>query len=330
MRLPGADADRRGPARCRWPSRSAPGCWGRRRGPAPTLGLTCDAHGGAAVRRRARRERRAAGHGRRLGAPHREGPRLAGRAGRGFDAAVSAALASGDPELLGRLDPELGSRAARRRGPGLASRGPAAGRHAAGTARGQLRRRAVRGRLPRRHLVSSPSGTDPMAPVIAVVGPTAAGKSDLGVALAQRARRRGHQRRLDAALRGHGHRHRQADAGRAAGRPAPSARHLASPAPGRRRHLPAAGPRARSTRCLPPAARRSWSAAAGCTCGPRSTRWSFPGPIRQLRAELEADLAQLGPGGAARPARRHRPGGGGGDPARQRPPAGAGRWRWWR
>ncbi len=55
-----------------------------------------------------------------------------------------------------------------------------------------------------------------------------------------RPRRRGHQRRLDAALPGHGHRHRQADHGRAPRRPAPPARHLGRHQDRQRRRVPGA------------------------------------------------------------------------------------------
>ena len=70
------------------------------------------------------------------------------------------------------------------------------------------------------------SSAAPAPRVIAVVGPTAAGKSDLGVSLARAPRRRGRQRRLHAALPRHGHRHRQADARGARRRPAPPPGHL--------------------------------------------------------------------------------------------------------
>ena len=77
----------------------------------------------------------------------------------------------------------------------------------AGRRRGCTRRRAVRRRLPGRRLGGRVSA---LPPVVAVVGPTATGKTALAVALAQPARRRGGQRRLDAALPRHGHRHGQA------------------------------------------------------------------------------------------------------------------------
>ena len=47
-------------------------------------------------------------------------------------------------------------------------------------------------------------------PLVAVVGPTATGKSELARRAGRAARRRGGQRRLDAALPRHGHRHREA------------------------------------------------------------------------------------------------------------------------
>ena len=132
--------------------------------------------------------------------------------------------------------------------------------------------------------------------------------------------RRGGQRRLDAAVPGHGHRHRQADRGRARWRAASPARHLGRhrgrqrvgvPAPGPARHRGDPGQRAGC---------RSWSAAPACTSGPRSTSCEFPGTDPGLRARLEDELARLGPAvlharlAGAGPGRR------GGDPAQQRPP----------
>ena len=60
--------------------------------------------------------------------------------------------------------------------------------------------------------------------------------------------------------------------------------------------------------------------------GRASTTWSSPAPTPQLRAELEAELADRRARGAARPAGRGRPGRRGGGAAEQRPPdrAGAG------
>ena len=71
-------------------------------------------------------------------------------------------------------------------------------------------------------------------PVVAVVGPTASGKSDLALGPGGAARRGGGQRRRDAALPRHGHRHGQAVRARAPGRPAPPARR-----PGRHARRPA-------------------------------------------------------------------------------------------
>ena len=48
--------------------------------------------------------------------------------------------------------------------------------------------------------------------------------------------------------------------------------------------------------------------------------FEFPGTDPELRARLEAELAEVGPGGAARPARRPGPCGGRPDRAGQRPP----------
>ena len=107
--------------------------------------------------------------------------------------------------------------------------------------------------------------------------------------------RRGRQRGLDGPLPGDGRRHGQARPRRARRRPAPPARR-----PGRhrdrlRRGLPAGGAGGRSRTCAPPAARPCWSAARGSTCRRWWTSWSSRAPIAALRAELEAELAAVGP-----------------------------------
>jgi hypothetical protein len=108
VRLPGADTD---PANGPLPLALAVGSWllGQASWTGATLGLTCDAHAGlpsgAALGANdgllvmgdasARRTEKAPGWLDERAADH--------------DAAVSSALASGDPDVLGRLDPDLGS-----------------------------------------------------------------------------------------------------------------------------------------------------------------------------------------------------------------------------
>ena len=125
---------------------------------------------------------------------------------------------------------------------------------------------------------TEPGNTDPgnTVPVIAVVGPTATGKSDLGVALAARARRRGGQRRLDAALPGHGHRHREADRRRARGRAAPPARRLDVTETAAVADYQTLA-RDASTTARPRAGRRSSSAAPASTCEALLDELEFPG-----------------------------------------------------
>ena len=82
--------------------------------------------------------------------------------------------------------------------------------------------------------------TDGGPTVIAVVGPTATGKSDLGFAVGAGAGRRDRRCRREPALPGHGHRHRQGAPGRASRHPSPPARRPRRDAGGERRRLPAA------------------------------------------------------------------------------------------
>ena len=117
-----------------------------------------------------------------------------------FDDAVAAALATADPAALAALDPAL---AADLWAAGRAPWQVLAGATRDGTWEGELLHstRTVRRRLPR--------GGVAAVRLIAVVGPTAAGKSDLALALARALRRRDRQRRRHAALPRPGHRHRQ-------------------------------------------------------------------------------------------------------------------------
>ena len=138
--------------------------------------------------------------------------------------------------------------------------------------------------------------------------------------------RRGRQRRRDGPLPGDGRRHGQARPRRARRRPAPPARRPRRHRDRLRRRLPAGGAGGRRGSARPRAAHRCWSAAPGCTCRPWWTSWSSPARTRQLRAELEAELAGRRTGRAAHPAGRGRPRRRGRGAAQQRPAdrAGAG------
>ena len=163
--------------------------------------------------------------------------------------------------------------------------------------------------------------------VIAVVGPTAAGKSDLGVTLARQLG--GEVVNADSMqlYRGMDIGTAKLTAAERGGRPAPPARHLGRHRGGERRRVPAAGPGRDRPPARPPAVPRSWSAARGCTCGPPSTRWSSRAPTRRCapawrrnsnctaRGALHARLAAVDPQAARailpeqRPPHRARPGG---------------------
>ena len=107
---------------------------------------------------------------------------------------------------------------------------------------------------------------------LAIVGPTASGKSAVALALAARARRRRDRvARLDAGVPGHGHRHREAVARRAGRGPAPSRRRRR---PGRGlvgRATPSAARPRRSPTSRRAAAGRCSSAAPVSTCARSST-----------------------------------------------------------
>ena len=109
-------------------------------------------------------------------------------------------------------------------------------------------------------------------PVIAVVGATATGKSDLAVELALRLG--GEVVNADAMqlYRGMDVGTAKLTPGRAAGVSAPPARRAGRDRGGQPRRLPAARPR-RHRRRWPRAGSRCWPAGPGCTCGPRSTSW---------------------------------------------------------
>ena len=101
-----------------------------------------------------------------------------------FDAAVATALAAGDAGALAALDAAEGERLLAAGVPTWRAVGAAlAGRDV--TARLHLRRRALRRRLPGGRLDRDVTAAIP-PPVVAVVGPTATGKTALAVALARR------------------------------------------------------------------------------------------------------------------------------------------------
>ena len=163
-------------------------------------------------------------------------------------------------------------------------------------------------RYPRRRDLAGGRGPPPL---VAVVGPTATGKSDLGVALAAAAGRRGRQRRRDAALP------RAWTSARPSSPPA-SARgvphHLldvldvtetASVAAYQR-----AARRGSSSGCAPRAGRRCWSAGPGCTCRRCSTSWSSPAPTRRCAPSWRPSWPTAGPAALHARLAARRPGGG--------------------
>ena len=171
----------RGTARCRSRTRSAPGCSTRPASPGrasawarPTWHqLLRDLPGPVGVL--------AIGDGsaRRIG----QGARLPRRRGRSFRRRRRRRPAPPATRRAGRARPGRGRAAARRRRAHLAGgRGGACRprRHRPAA----LRRRALRRRLPGRRLGRTHDRAPP--PVVAVVGPTATGKTALAVALAQR------------------------------------------------------------------------------------------------------------------------------------------------
>jgi hypothetical protein len=145
-----------------------------------------------------------------VAAPGYVDPRAAG-----FDAAVAAALAGADAAALRELDPRLGADLLAAGVPAwrLAGHLAAAAGAAPGTLSGELLHDAAPYGVG--YLVATwlPAGGRPAR------GGGGGGPAGAG--------RRGGQRRLDAAVPGHGHRHREAHPGRAPRHPAPPARHLA-------------------------------------------------------------------------------------------------------
>ena len=102
------------------------------------------------------------------------------------------------------------------------------------------------------------------------------------------ARRRGGQRRLDAALPRHGHRHRQARPRRARRRAASPARPLARPRAGVRRRVPGRGPAPRSTGCARPGVVPLLVGGSGLYVRAVLDELDFPGTDAVVRARLEA------------------------------------------
>src|SRR5579859_2900027 len=132
-------------------------------------------------------------------------------------------------------------------------------------------------------------------------------------------RRRDTQRRLHAALPGHGHRHGQGARGRLAGRAAPPARHLAGDPDRERGRLPETGPRhgRRHRRPRPGPGARRWLRPVR-PCRSRRSQFSPNGPRYPRSAGVRARRG--GRRRAARPAGRARPGRRRRHPAQQRPP----------
>ena len=209
-----------------------------------------------------------------------------------FDAAVAAALAAGDAAALAGLDPAEGERLLAAGVPTWRAVGAALAGRAAADGAAAPRRRAVRRRLPGRRLVRCrergppPRGRRRRADRHRQDG----ARRRAGPA----AGRRGGQRRLDAALPRHGHRHRQA--GR---RPSAAAcRTTCSTSgtcarPASVAGVPAAGPgRDR------PAARGRHRPAAGGRLGAvragGARRAGVPGHRPGVRARLEEELAAVG------------------------------------
>ena len=163
------------------------------------------------------------------------------------------------------------------------------------------------------------SSAAPAPRVIAVVGPTAAGKSDLGVALARHLG--GEVVNADSMQL-----YRGMDIGTAKltpdgarRRPAPPPGHLGRHRSRQRRRVPAAGPR-RDRPLLAEGRRPSWSAAPGSTSAAPSTTWSSPAPTPRCAPGWRRSSRERGPGAlharlaAADPEAAAR------DPAQQRPP----------
>ena len=132
--------------------------------------------------------------------------------------------------------------------------------------------------------------------VLAVLGPTASGKSALGLALAERVRRRDHQLRLDGRLSRLRHRHRQTVDRRAARHPASPDRHRRSDR-GLHRGAVRARRRARRFATSTPAGRLPILVGGTGFYYRALTRGLFPGPgaDEALRARLDRVAERKGP-----------------------------------
>ena len=166
-----------------------------------------------------------------------------------------------------------------------------------------------------------------MAPVIAIVGPTAAGKSDLAVALAHELG--GEVINADSMqlYRGNGHRHREADAGRASRASRTTCWTSGIPAHPADVATYQQLARAKIDALLSAGRLPVLVGGSGLYVRAALDEMEFPGTDPELRAELEADLAQLGPAALHARLAAIDPRCRGGDPSRQRPAARAGRWR---
>ena len=145
--------------------------------------------------------------------------------------------------------------------------------------------RACASRSPPAEIVTPTHPPDPLA----LVGPTASGKSALALDARRAARRRRDRLgRLDAALPRSRHRDREADGRRARARPAPPARRRRADRGLVRRAVPGRGPRrGRRHRSARRRARCS-SAAPACTCTRSSTTSASPARTSRSGPRLDA------------------------------------------
>ena len=231
-----------------------------------------------------------------------------------FDAAVARRWPPGTPRRSPRSTPERAERLLAAGVPTWRAVGAAlAGRDV--TARLHLRRRR-----PSASATSSPTGSAAVTPppVVAVVGPTATGKTALAVALAQRLG--GEVVNADSMqlYRGMDIGTAKPDARRARRRAAPPARPLARPRGGVRRRVPATGPAPRSTGCAAAGVVPLLVGGSGLYVRAVLDELEFPGTDAAVRARLEAELADVGPAELHGRLARPRPGRGGGGAAQQR------------
>ena len=230
-----------------------------------------------------------------------------------FDAAVAAALAAGDADALAALDPAEGERLLAAGVPTWRAVGAAlTGRHDRRPGCTSTTRRSA-------SATSSPTGwpRERAPPVVAVVGPTATGKTALAVALARRLG--GEVVNADSMQL-----YRGMDIGTA--KPDVAERggvphhlldlwHVREPASVAEYRLRA---RAEIDRLRAAGVVPLLVGGSGLYVRAVLDELDFPGTDPAVRARLEAELAAVGPARAARPAGRARPGGRGGGPAQQR------------